>query len=336
MRENPNMRTFSVDDRLIDRAKTIWTDVLCVAANEHLLVITDDQAAGLGFAFYQGARELSCQVVHVIMPPCLKGTAELPVLGELVFRECDVYIAITSAGTRSITHSRARQEASRAGARGLTLPRVTEEMLLRDAVAADYQEIARGTETLANALNGTNSLRVTSEGGTDLMLDVHGGEWFAERGLCDRPGDFSNLPGGEVSIAPVNAEGVLVVDGSITPLGHLESPLEIVIKQRRIVSIKGNHAKQLISFLEEFGPDAFNIAEIGIGMNPMARLCGTVLEDEKVLGTVHIGMGDNSHMGGKSLGKVVAVDVHIDGVVVSTPKLYADGSVIDPRIFINA
>ena len=331
-----NARLFSVDDRLIDRAKTIWADVLCVTADERLLVITDDQAAVLGSAFYQGARDRGCQVIHVIMPPLVKGAAEPLALAGLALRECDVYIAITSAGTRSITHSRARQEASKAGARGLTLPGMTEEMLLRDAVAADYQAIARGTETLANALNGTNSLRITSEGGTDLMLGVHGGEWFAERGLCNRPGDFSNLPGGEVSIAPVDAEGVLVVDGSINPVGHLESPLEIVINQRRIVSIEGDHAKQLISFLEEFGPDAFNIAEIGIGMNPMARLCGTVLEDEKVLGTVHIGVGDNSHMGGRTLARLVPVDVHIDGVVVSNPKLFADDQLVDPRKFINA
>jgi len=325
----------SADSRLINQAKSVWSAVLHVAADEQLLVITDDQAAALGSAFYQGARDLDCQVLHVIIPPLLKGVAELSALGKLVFRECDVYVAITSAGSRSITHSQARQEASKAGARGLTLPGMTEEMLLRDAVAADYEAVARGTERLASALNGTDSLRVTSGGGTDLMLDVHGGGWFAERGLCDRPGDFSNLPGGEVSIAPVNAEGMLVVDGSMNPLGRLESPLEIVIKERRIVSVKGNCAQELISFLEKFGPDAFNIAEIGIGMNPMARLCGTVLEDEKILGTIHIGVGDNSHMGGKSLGKVVAVDVHIDGVVVSNPKLYADGSVIDPRKFVN-
>ena len=136
-------------------------------------------------------------------------------------------------------------------------------------------------------------------------------------------------------MAPVDAEGVLVVDGSMNPLGRLESPLEIVIEQRRIVSIKGKRAQELTSFLEEFGPDAFNVAEIGIGMNPMAEFCGTVLVDEKILGTIHIGVGDNSHMGGESIGRVVAVDVHIDGVVVSSPKLYADGSIIDPREFIN-
>jgi len=325
-----------VSQQLIDRAKRVWSAVLHAAANEKLLVITDDGAAALGAAFYKGARELGLQVVHVIIPPCLDGASDVAVLGELVFRKCDVYVAITSAGTRSVTHSRARQEASRAGARGLTLPSMTEEMLLRDSVGADYEVIGHGTEALANALNGTDRLRITSEGGTDLMLDVHGGTWFAERGLCDRPGDFSNLPGGEVSIAPVDAEGTLVVDGSINCLGRLESPLEITIKNRRVVSIKGKNSEKLTSFLEGFGPDAFNIAEIGIGMNPMAQLCGTVLEDEKILGTIHIGIGDNSHMGGKSLGEVVAADVHIDGVVISNPKICADGSVIEPRDFIDS
>jgi leucyl aminopeptidase (aminopeptidase T) len=83
--------------------------------------------------------------------------------------------------------------------------------------------------------------------------------------------------------------------------------------------------------LQRFGPSAFNVAEIGIGMNPAARLIGMVLEDEKVLGTVHIGIGDNSNMGGKSLAEKVPVGVHIDGVVVSRPRLLADGELVDPR-----
>lgn len=326
----------AAEDSLRERARSIWVSVLQVRADERLAVVTDDEVAALGSAFYRAGSDVGCEIVHVIMPRLVKGAAEPVGLAGLALRECEAYVAITSAGSRSITHSRARHEASRGGARGLTLPRMTKEMLMRDAVAANYHEIALGTEALAAALNGSDSLRVTSKGGTDLMLDVHGGEWFAERGLCERPGDFSNLPGGEVSIAPVDAEGVVVVDGSITPFGQLESPLEIVIEQRRIVSIQGDRAQELSSFLEKYGPGGFNVAEIGIGMNPMARPCGRVLEDEKVLGTIHIGVGDNSHMGGKSVGEVVAVDVHIDGVVVSDPKLCADGSVINPREFINA
>jgi len=238
--------------------------------------------------------------------------------------------------SEGMTHTLARRDASAAGTRGITMPGVTESMLLEGGSRADYRSIARATESLAERLNGTNDIRMLSDAGTDLVLDVRGGEWFAERGLCDRPGDLSNFPGGEVSMVPVNAEGVLVIDGSINHLGFLQSPLKMIIKDRRVVSIEGNRAEELVSFLERFGSDAFNIAEIGIGMNPRARMCGTVLEDEKVLGTTHIGFGDNSNMGGKTLARLVSADVHIDGVVVSNPKLFADGVQIDPRKFANA
>jgi len=106
-----NVRLSSVDNRLVGRARTIWTNVSCVTADERLLVLTDDQATVLGSAFYQGARDRGCQVIHVIMPPLVKGAPEPLALAGLALRECDVYVAITSASSRSISHCQARQEA---------------------------------------------------------------------------------------------------------------------------------------------------------------------------------------------------------------------------------
>jgi leucyl aminopeptidase (aminopeptidase T) len=61
-----------------------------------------------------------------------------------------------------------------------------------------------------------------------------------------------------------------------------------------------------------------NIAELGIGTNYMAEICGLILEDEKVLGTVHLALGNNVSMGGN-----VNVKIHLDGVIYS-PTLTID------------
>jgi len=321
--------------RAVEGAESVWRYVLRTRPDERATVVTDDGAVEIGRAFYDGARRVTDRVAHVVVPPISEASGEPIEAVEKVLGTCDVYVGISSAGAKSLTHTRARRAASEAGARGLTLPGVTIAVLMRDAARADYAAIAAGTEQLARRLTGSSEIRVTSDAGTDLRFDVHGGEWFAERGLCDRPGQFSNLPGGEVSIAPVDVDGTWVVDGSISWLGRLESPLTIEIRHRRIVAISGARAEEFRAYLDRFGPPAYNIAEIGIGMNPAAKLCGNVLEDEKILGSIHVGFGDNSNMGGKSLASVVQAPIHGDGVVISAPVILADGEAVDPRMFMG-
>lgn len=71
--------------------------------------------------------------------------------------------------------------------------------------------------------------------------------------------------------------------------------------------------------LDKIGEKARNIAELGIGINPEAKLIGNVLEDEKVGGTVHIALGDNSSFGGD-----VIAGIHLDGII-KKPVLFLDG-----------
>jgi len=320
-----------VDEEATQGARIVWEHVLRLSRGGEALTICDDETFELGYTFHRAARQLGYRASWLVIPQTSIETGEPVSSACAALRKSESYVVITSAGAKSLTHTRARRLASDAGARGLTLPGFTLEMLSRAAIRADYGAIASATEILAAQLNGTSEIHVVSEGGTDLRLDVHGAEWFAERGLCDSPGQFSNLPGGEVSIAPVNSNGILVVDGSMSWIGALESPLQITIAGNRIEHIEGDAADQLRSVLEPFGPSAFAVAEIGIGMNPQAALCGNILEDEKILGSVHIGFGDNSNMGGFSLARVVEAPIHGDGVVVSNPQIFADGLLVDPR-----
>ena len=65
-----------------------------------------------------------------------------------------------------------------------------------------------------------------------------------------------------------------------------------------------------------------NLAELGIGTNPNAKRPDNVLEAEKIKGTVHIAIGDNSTFGGK-----VSTDLHQD-FIIPKPTLYLDGKLI--------
>jgi leucyl aminopeptidase (aminopeptidase T) len=87
----------------------------------------------------------------------------------------------------------------------------------------------------------------------------------------------------------------------------------------------GKRFKEILEFAEQKdeNKNAYFIAEFAIGTNPKAKVIGNVLEDEKVLGTAHIAVGDNtSYPGGKNYSIL-----HQDGIMFS-PTIELDGMVI--------
>jgi leucyl aminopeptidase (aminopeptidase T) len=65
-----------------------------------------------------------------------------------------------------------------------------------------------------------------------------------------------------------------------------------------------------------------NIAEFAIGTNPNARLTGNLVEDKRLLGTVHFAIGDSMSL----LGKVDA-SIHLDGLMLK-PTVVADEKIV--------
>jgi leucyl aminopeptidase (aminopeptidase T) len=104
---------------------------------------------------------------------------------------------------------------------------------------------------------------------------------------------------------------------------ELDEPIKLTIKAGFAEKIEGGiGAKKLREILsaaseklKAAGSDpklVFNIAELGIGMNDKAKVIGSPLEDEKVLGTIHVAVGDNSTFGGS-----VKAGVHLDGIIMN-------------------
>ena len=162
--------------------------------------------------------------------------------------------------------------------------------------------------------------KITSKLGTDVTIGLDDRASISDTGIFHNSGDFGNLPAGESFIAPVEGttEGIVVVDGSM--MDHLiKEPITLEIKDGNVVSFVGNQlAKMIESEVNKVGPLARNIAELGIGTNNKAKLSGNVLEDEKILGTVHIAIGNNATFGGN-----VNVGLHFDGII-QNPTLFLD------------
>jgi len=234
----------------------------------------------------------------------------------------DVELLIT---TKSLTHTKARKNACKKGARIATLPDVTEAMLKR-ALNVDYKKMHERIAKISDVLDKGNIVKVLSSKGTDLTFSIKGRKAHGRTsGIFTKKGKYGNLPDGESFIAPVegSANGIYVIDGSVGSIGKVEKPIKVYVKKGYVNKIIGGRdAKKLLGLLNKESKKARNIAEFGIGANDKAIISGNMLEDEKVMGTCHIALGNNSGFGGK-----IEVPLHIDGLI-KKPSVFVDDLMI--------
>ena len=287
---------------------------------ETVLIVTDTLRLRIAKSLYDTAREMDCDAIMMTMPPRSRHGEEPPRAVAEAMRSVDVVIAPT---TMSLTHTRARKQANDAGVRTASMPGVTEQMMVEGGLTANPREVMEHTRRLAETFKGASEIRLMSELGTDISFEVDTSKWNLDVGCCRQKGCSTNLPAGEVYTAPENCKGTVVIDGSMAGLELLKNPLKIRVEEGLAVDVQGDRAKELLKIINPLGDVARNIAELGIGTNPRARMIGVVLEDEKVRGTAHIALGDNSTIGG-----TVVAGVHLDAII-RKPRVFADGHEID-------
>ncbi|MDI6819579.1 MAG: aminopeptidase [Candidatus Hodarchaeaceae archaeon] len=290
---------------------------LNVKQGETFLVITDTEKENIGKALFEAGLDVGAEALLALMKPRTRHGEEPPRAIAELWKSVDVFLVPTRF---SLTHTQARKNATDAGARGATMPGITEEMFL-ETMGIDYVKVQENCEKMKRVLEGAKEIRVKSRLGTDVVFSVEGRSPVMDTGMLHRSSDFGNLPAGEVFIAPVEgtANGVIFFDGSVAEVGVLTEPMKVEVKDGNAVRVSGGGAEQFKKILERAGKEAYNIAEIGVGCNFGARIVGNILEDEKVYETIHIAFGDNSTIGGK-----VKAGIHLDGLIKKA-TLIVDG-----------
>lgn len=301
-------------------AKTLRVN-LGLHRQELLLIVYDAPMRPIAEAFLQAGRELTEQVESLeIESPKVNGQEPPPTVGE---RMAAVQVVLLPL-TRSLSWTKARMEATNQGARIASMPGITPD-IMRRTLSADYPAIRERVNQLANLLDQAESVRVTTELGTDLTFSVQARKAHGRKGgIFRQPGEWGNLPCGEAFLAPVEGtgHGSYVVDASHAGIGRLRRPIRIRVEAGLAVDFQGGpQADQLRQLLSETGDArAFTVAEFGIGCNDQARVTGITLEDEKALGTCHFALGRNAPFGGQT-----DVGIHLDGVLRS-PTIELDGT----------
>ena len=240
-----------------------------------------------------------------------------------VMQKFDVILAINSF---SLTHTRARENASKTGARVATMRGAIPEMFYPDgSISVDYSAVEQETKIIAGFLSQANRARIITPAGTDLRFSLKGRRGREDNGMYAKARRWGNLPAGEAYIAPMEGtgEGKLVIRKGWHP--GLKEDMALHFRQGEVFEIVGGgevagKLRQILGLGARLSRKNLrcNLAELGIGTNPKARRVDITIEAEKIKGTIHIGIGDSSHMGGK-----VVADYHQD-FVVDAPDLFLD------------
>jgi leucyl aminopeptidase (aminopeptidase T) len=206
--------------------------------------------------------------------------------------------------------------------RVIGMPGIDDEMFSRiPSEPGKISQIVQKSEETANLLTRAKNVRITTEAGTDISIDLDGKTGIADTGLCWNLGDYTNLPAGEAFIAPKEfsklTNGRVVIDGSVElpiygPQVIRDEVIKFEVKESRIVedTITGGRIaeryKEILLKWREFGDESnMVLGELGIGTNKYAILSGRVLEDEKVEGTFHLAFGHNDFFGGRIKDKII-------------------------------
>lgn len=310
-------------------AKILIENCLNVKPKENVLIVTDTNMLEIAELLASVVSERDAAVTITIMAPLPAPGMEPPFPVAAAMKAADVVMMLT---THTITPSQARQEAQKAGARILSLGSYTFDILLSEALKVDFITLKPLVEGVADRLTRAEKARITSEMGTDLEVSLGNRKAHALTNVCHERGTLGSPPDVEAYIAPIEdtAEGILYLDGSIClpELGLLKDPIKLIFRKGRIIKIEGGEeARRFKEKLESFDdPEMYRLAELGIGLNPKAKLIGNPLIDEGAFGTAHIALGLNYTYGGI----IKEAKTHID-CVFKEPTIELDGKPILKR-----
>ncbi len=206
--------------------------------------------------------------------------------------------------------------------------------ILVNSICLDYSELHQLHSSVKKIIDTGSVIHVRTKAGTDLTISVNGSTAVSSDGFFRTEGYGGNLPAGEVFIAPAKrgVEGRVVIDcssRSVETTTIIKEPITLIIRNGEVAEIKGGKEAKLLEKSIQHGRETGKndwghrmIGEFGIGLNPNAKICGSMIIDEKVKGTAHIAIGSNHSFGGH-----IYASIHLDQVF-KNPEITVDGRLL--------
>ena len=304
-------------------ARTVVERCLAIKPGENVFVVCDPTRVEIAQSLHAAAIDARADAIYTVLPPRPERGTEPPPTVAASFAACDVFLAPCLP---SLSHTKARKAASDAGARGATLPGVEQDMFAR-LMSAEFEQMARRSGAVAELLTHADDAHFTCPKGSDIFFELRGRSAIADAGDLTARAAFGNLPCGECFVSPSGGSGTFVG----TTIGHFGLELgevRLAVENGRLTGVDAP-GQRFVDHLDAFGPDGRHLAELGVGTNDRAQLTGNLLEDEKILGTVHVAFGASAGIGG-----TVSVPVHEDVVVVDPTLTIGGTTVVENGVYV--
>jgi leucyl aminopeptidase (aminopeptidase T) len=345
--------------KLTKISEKIVKEVLALKKNDNVLIITNPErdVYEISFSLLEVCKGISNKVQFLVQPK--KDTmdfAEDYVIKALE-QEPSVIISISTNRlgkdrfrlkrpltykNKNYTHIFDYLFFGKKNVRGFWSPGITKNMFLR-CIDIDYKKLRKKCKILAKVISNADTIHIKTKKGTNITFSTKQRKAHVDDGDFRKPGNGGNLPTGEVFISPsiASAEGRIVFDGSLS-YGKgsliLKNPVIIEFKNGYVAKIKGGNEARIFAkeikkgikkpfeviknkkLAKEYSKNAKHLGEFGIGLNPKAKIVGNVLEDEKVLSTIHLAIGANYDQDARAL-------IHFDGLVLK-PTVKVDDRLI--------
>ncbi len=304
------------------RGAEVLVDVCAgVRAGEQVVIVTDDLLLPIAEAVATVASDRGGVVTIVNAPPrTIDNEEPAAAVGAAMHGADVVFLPVGHA----LSHTRAAREAIGAGARIVSMSAFTERMMQTGGLFVDFAARRPLCDALASCLTEASNVRVTNPAGTDLTFSLEGRSGNSHPCIVDAPG-FTAVPNIEANTSPLEGtpNGTLVVDGSIPyyGIGVIDEPVRLEISEGFVRSIDGGPQAVALRDLLADQDDrwVYNVAQFAIGLNPQCtEFTGEMLNDEGVNGTIHIGIGTSSNLGG-----TVQAKTHFDAII-RAPSVWLD------------
>ncbi|SDR63218.1 2,5-dihydroxypyridine 5,6-dioxygenase [Rhizobiales bacterium GAS191] len=288
---------------LTDRVEAKWIESfaavfrLCGAAEgEAVRILSESQSRALNVQLAELALfAIGARPFHIVVPTP-RQTAPLPVRSTGASQALQGLAPVLQALSRpglivdltleGLLHAPELPALLKSGARVMMVSNEHPDVLERlPPDAALTPKVKLGMRMLKEA----REMRVTSGGGTDLVIGLEGARSGGVWGYTDRPGSIAHWPGGLCLAFPkagsVNGRLVLAPgDANLTFKRYLESEISLRIENDYVTAIEGRSfdAELMRDHLAAWGePDAYAVSHVGWGMNPRARWDAMVMYDKR-------------------------------------------------------
>lgn len=304
-----------------------------VKPQERVVIIADRKTDEIAKVIQHAALKITPQIQYFIMEDFGQRPFKIPneIMDALKNADVSFYTGDHVAGELELFREPIYDLVAQSRLRHANMLAITRE-IMEQGMNADYDELKKFTGKVFGALRNSRSIEVYTDLGTELHVKVGKYKWV----VCDgdiRPGNFSNLPDGEVFTSPENIEGKVVIDGILgdyfgEKYGLIsDTPLHIEIRDCHAINgtLKCSNPdieKALQAYIfRKNSPNSTRVGEFALGTNlQLEKIIGNLLQDEK-FPSVHIAFGDCCP---QWTGCPYPCDYHIDGIILK-PTVITDG-----------